>query len=151
MSSYEFLCTPSMVGASHEQICDFGIMGLWHSRVPQDHHDLHPPSWVDTHAHPKSTVVSGGVQIQGGSLSLSLSLFLSLSLYDARIPGQSCGRGAPDIQLPLFLSPSRPGAFSLHPLLSGGGLRGVGVPSTGGSEMPSEPRGYPADRFEPEA
>ena len=32
---------PRRGGASHEQMCDLGIMGMWHSRVPQNHHDLH--------------------------------------------------------------------------------------------------------------
>ena len=36
------LCTPRRGGASHEQLCDFGIMGMWYSRVPQNHHNLHP-------------------------------------------------------------------------------------------------------------
>ena len=41
---------PRRGGASHEQICDFGIMGMWHLRVPKNHHDLHPlPGW--THMH----------------------------------------------------------------------------------------------------
>ena len=31
-------------------MCDFGIMGMWHSRVPHNHHDLHPLlGWKDTH------------------------------------------------------------------------------------------------------
>ena len=42
-----FLCAPGRGGASREQISHLGITGMWYSRVPQDHHDLHPPSWVD--------------------------------------------------------------------------------------------------------
>ena len=33
-------------GASHEQICDSGLLGMWYSRVPRNHHDLHHlPGW----------------------------------------------------------------------------------------------------------
>ena len=39
---YWCFCSPRRGGASHEQICDFGIMGMWYSRVPQNHHDLQP-------------------------------------------------------------------------------------------------------------
>ena len=30
-----FYVHPGGVVASHEQLCDFGIMGMWYSRVPQ--------------------------------------------------------------------------------------------------------------------
>ena len=41
---------PRRGGARHEQTCDFGIMGMWYSRVPQNHHDLHPLlGWKDMH------------------------------------------------------------------------------------------------------
>ena len=44
------LCPARRSGASHERICDFGIMGVWYSRVPRNRHDLHPlPGWTHTH------------------------------------------------------------------------------------------------------
>ena len=33
-------------------------MGMWYSRVPQSHHDLHPPSWVEEYAHPSCRPIS---------------------------------------------------------------------------------------------
>ena len=44
------LFPPRRGGASHEQVWDFGILGMWYSRVPQNHHDLHPLlGWKDLH------------------------------------------------------------------------------------------------------
>ena len=47
------LCAPRRGGASHEQICDLGIMGMWYSRVITLKLSwLASPSWVDIYAHP---------------------------------------------------------------------------------------------------
>ena len=41
---------PRRNGASQEQMCDFEMVGMWDSRVPQDHHDLHSLlGWKDMH------------------------------------------------------------------------------------------------------
>ena len=36
---------PRRGGASHEQMCDFGIVEMRHSGLPQNHHDLYPLLW----------------------------------------------------------------------------------------------------------
>ena len=33
--------SPRRCGASREQMRDFGVMGMWYSRVRQNHNDLH--------------------------------------------------------------------------------------------------------------
>ena len=44
---------PGGVGASHEQMCGFGIVERWYWRVPQQtHHDLHPLlGWKGNHTN----------------------------------------------------------------------------------------------------
>ena len=47
---YVFFFPPRRGGASHVQMGDFGIMEMWYSRVPQNHHDLQPLlGWKDMH------------------------------------------------------------------------------------------------------
>ena len=56
-SQMQLFFPPRRGGASHEQMCDFGIMGMWYSRVPQNHHDLHPLlGWKDMHIHPSMCI-----------------------------------------------------------------------------------------------
>ena len=45
-----FLCALRRGAASHEQICDFGVMRMWYSQVPPKPSWVAPPSWVDIYS-----------------------------------------------------------------------------------------------------
>ena len=49
MNQMYFYVHPGGVGASHEQVCGFGTVGMWYEYL-KSHHDLHPlPEWTYVH------------------------------------------------------------------------------------------------------